>query len=192
MNTILSCPADCTTALQLPAIGAEQDCTNYNQSLSQISDLYIRPDGAPDIFATWATVPTYVAASVDNTVTDNSKTKWITGIGSVPPAEKEVTIYPKRKSKVTNRTYTLTLRVLNMTDTQREFCRRLQCGWTGFTFYYGDVSDYVYGVTGGLKPKSVDCDLPLEGEDTSKAYATITIVWEANGDPDRKVNPHAS
>ena len=38
---------------------------------------------------------------------------------------------------------------------------------------------------------SVDCDfISGEGRD-DKAYATITITWEADGDPDRGVSPFA-
>lgn len=189
INTFLSCPADCDTELLLPAISAEQDCTNYDQPKSQVSDLFIRPTGAPDIFGSWSTTPTYVADSVDNTVTDNSASKWIVGIGNVAVPEKEVAQYPKGKTKTRLRLYTLRIRTLN--PAMYDFCRKLQCGATDFTFYYADRADYVFGKTGGISPKSVDVDMPKEGDETSTFFAEIIITWEADGDPERRVNPYS-
>jgi hypothetical protein len=191
MNNLIACPADCATELLLPAILAEQDCTNYDQYYSQVSDLYIIPDGAADIFASWSTTPTLVSGAIDNTVADNSKAKWLVGIGSVPPSEKISTIYPKGKTRITKRTYTLTFKVLNMSAAQREFLRKLQCGSTDFAFYYGDRADFVYGKAAGLLPKSIDVDMPQEGDEDSRQYANIIITWEANGDAERRTNPAA-
>lgn len=191
MNNLLSCPADCDIELSYPAISAEQDCTNYDQYLSQISDLYIIPDGAPDIFASWSTTPTLVSGSIDNTVTDNSKAKWLVGIGFVTVPEKINTQYPKGKMKVTKRTYTMSFKVLNTSAAQRELLRKFQCGSTDFTFYYGDRADFAFGKSGGLVPKSIDADLPQEGDEDSKQYGTITITWEANADAERRINPAA-
>lgn len=192
MNNLLSCPADCDTDLLLPAITEEQDCTNYEQYNSQISDLYIIPNAASDIFASWSSTPTLVSGAIDNANTDNTKAKWVVGIGNVPPPEKETTPYPKKKSKVSNRIFTLELRVPNMTTAQREFLRKFQCGWTGFTFYYADLSGFVYGKAGGLAPKEIDVDFPAEGDNASKQYAIVRLVWEADADPERRTNPHAS
>jgi len=191
INELLTCPADCDTALLLPALPEEQDCTNYEILKSQVSDLFIRPTGAPDIFASWATTPTYVADSVDNTVTDNSKTKWLVGIGSVAIPEKETVQYPKGKTKTKTRIYTLNFKVMNMDATTREFCRKLQCGSTDFSFYYGDRSDFAYGKAGGLTPKSIDVDMPQEGDENSSLFANIIITWEADADAERKTNPYA-
>ena len=87
-NLLTGCPAGCDDGLLLTAIPEDQDCTSYTLGRSQVSDLYIRPTGAPDIFASWATTPTYVASSVDNTVEDNSKTKWLLASAALP--------FPKR------------------------------------------------------------------------------------------------
>lgn len=193
VNTFFtSCPADCDDDLLLPAIPADQSCTNYEQTRSQVRYLYIRPDGAPDIFASWSTTPTYVAASVDNTVTDNSKTKYLEGIGGIAVPEKTVLEYPGRKKRTGDRTYTLSFRILNLTDDQYEFLIAMQaCGWTDFTFYYADLSDYVYGKSGGIVPESVDVDFPKGDGNDDRNYAVMTLTWVATGDPERRVNPHA-
>jgi hypothetical protein len=188
INNLINCPA-CDDVFALPAIDVDQDCTSFDMFEGEVQYLYIRPTGAPDIFASWATTPTYVADSVDNSVADNTKTKWLSGIGSIPAPEKEVTAYPGLKTRVSKRTSTLTFRVLNMTDAQREFLRTLQCGNTDFTFYVGTVSDHVFGKAGGMVPKSSDANLPLESG--AKQYGEIIITFEANADMQRRVNPHA-
>jgi hypothetical protein len=190
-NSLITCPADCDDDLLLPAIPENQDCTSYDQTLSQLSDLFIIPDGAADIWATWSTTPTYVADSVDNTVADNSAAHWLVGRGELPAPEKTTVEYPKLKSKTTKRIYTITYTVLNLSATQYEWLRKMQCGWTGFTFYYADLGDWVYGKAGGLSPSFVDVDFPKGGGNGDVNQAIITLRFEANGDPDRRVNPFA-
>lgn len=187
--TILTCPADCDTDLQLPAIPEEQDCTTYAQTLSQISDIYIVPDGAPDPITNWATTPTATALAIDNTVTDNSKSKWIVGQGGVAVPEKVTTEYPKLKSKTDERIYSISFTIKNLVAAQYDFLRQLQCGWTGFKFYYGDLADFIYGVSGGLSPEYVDVDFPKGEANTDKNIAILTLRFRANGDPERRTNP---
>src|SRR5690606_36610825 len=98
--------------------------------------------------------------------------------------------YPKLQRKVTERLYTLTFRVFNLVAAQYNFLRQLQCGDTSFTFYYGDLGGWIYGVEGGLSPTSVDVDFPHGGGNTDKNVAILTITFRANGDPDRFVNPN--
>lgn len=192
--TAITCPDDCSDVNLLPAIVAEQDCTGYEQTLSQVCDLYILPSATDDIFADWATTPTNVTPAsgvgIDNTNTDNTKSKWLVGIGGVAEPEETIDEYPKLQRKVTERLYVLTFRVLNMVQAQYDFLRKLQCGDTSFTFYYGDLGGWVYGIEGGLSPNSVDVDFPHGGGNTDKNQAILTISFRANGDPDRHVNPN--
>ena len=186
--TAITCPDDCTDVNLLPAILADQDCTVYTQSLSQVSDLYIIPSSADDIFTDWSTTAANATGKVDNTATDNSKAHWFVGIGGVADHEPTIDEYPKLQRKVARRAYTLTFRVLNLVQAQYDALRQLQCGWTDFTFYYGDLGEYVYGIEGGLAPDSVDVDFPHGAGNTDKNVAIITITWKANTDPDRHVN----
>ena len=188
--TSISCPDDCADVNLLPAIAADQDCTGYTQTLSQVCDLYIIPSAAPDIFADWDDPGTIaaVADSVDNTVADNTKAHWLVGIGGVAEPEETVAEYPKLQRKVTERLYTLTYRVLNLVAAQYNYLRQLQCGDTGFTFYYSDLGGYTYGIEGGLVPNSVDVDFPHGGGNSDKNVGIITITFRANGDPDRRAN----
>lgn len=190
MNSFLSCPTDCSTPLLLPAIEQVQNCTNYKQAFSQISDLIIVPDGAPDpLDLTGAPDAALVAASIDNMNVDNTKSRHIVGEGGVAAPEKITDEYPKRQSRTVFRTYTLTFNIKNLTDAQYEFLRALQCGWTGFSFYYANVGGHLFGDAGGILPASVDVDFPLaEGRD-DKEIATLTITWDADGDPPRYNKP---
>lgn len=192
--TSITCPDDCGDVNTLPAlIAAAQDCTAYEQTLSQVCDLYILPSDTGDIFDDWATTPTNATpgagVGVDNTNADNTKAKWLVGIGGVADPEETVTEYPKLQRKVTERLYTLTFTVFNLVAAQYNFLRQLQCGDTSFTFYYADLGGWVYGIAGGLAPLSVDVDFPHGGGNTDKNLATITLTWRSNGDPDRHVNP---
>jgi hypothetical protein len=190
INQFLECPEDCEEGLLYGPIDEDQDCIDYAQELSEVSDLYMIPTGAPDMFAAFATTPTYVADSIDNTVSDNSAGKWLVGIGEVPAADKVQTPYPKGKQKTTERTYALTFTVFNMSDLQYTFLQQVQCGGTGFTFYFADLGDSVYGKQGGIEPSFVDVDFPKASGQTRRAV--ITLQWKAKGDPFRKINPFAA
>jgi hypothetical protein len=188
-NAFITLPDDCTDDFFLPAMTADQNCTSYVQGLSQICDIWIVPDEATDIFANFATTPTYVSGSVDNTVTDNSKAKHFVVIGELPASEKTVTPYPKLKEKTTNRVFTPSLRVLNLSDGNYATLQKMQGGWTGFTFYYADLAGYVYGKQGGISPKFLDVDLPKGGGNTDVNVGIITLKFDASTDPQRRINP---
>ena len=193
--TAITCPDDCSDVNLLPAIVAEQDCTGYEQTLSQVCDLYILPSATDDIFADWATTPTNVTpdtgVGIDNTNTDNTKSKWLVGIGELPASEKTTTEYPLAKSKTTDRLYTLTFRILNLSAAQYTFLRQLQCGTLGFTFWYGDLGSWLYGLSGGIVPDFVTVTFPKGEGNTDKNVGIIRLSWKADGDPERRVNPLA-
>lgn len=187
--TLTTCPDACDDDFTLPAIAADQSCTSYQQGRSQINRLYIIPAGASDILADWATTPTYVANSIDNTTTDGSKAHYLVGIGELPAPEKTVLDYPDLKRKAESRLYAISFRVLNLNAAEYDHLRKLQCGSTDFTFYYGDLADYIYGISGGLEPEMVDVDFPKGGGNDDRNQAVITLSFRANADPERRTNP---
>lgn len=190
--SLISCPADCATDNVWPAIPVEQDCPSYAQTLSQVSDLIIIPDGAADVFDDWAgdnPTQVYVNDSIDNTIADNIAAHILTGIGGVAEPEGLVLDYPKLQQQVVERTYTLTHRIVNLSNTMYDFLLKMQCGALNFTFYYCDLGGFVYGVDGGLVPYSVDVDMPHGGGNDDRAFADIIITWKAKGDPDRGTTP---
>jgi hypothetical protein len=191
INLLLGCPTDCGTNAPLLPFEVDQLCTDYRVKKSQLSDLFFVPNGAQDPFAAFDSGPaTYVANSIDNTTADGSKAHWLVGKGGKPAAEKEVTVYPHLRKRTTSRTYTISFEVLNLSDTQYNALRKMQCGSTDFTFYYGDVENHLYGKQGGLAPESIDVDFPQGAGDTDKSTAIITLTFMADGDPIRRNNPY--
>lgn len=192
MNTFLTCPADCDTALMLGAIDVNQDCTNYVQKYSQVCDLIIQPDGA-NAPLDWASAPTVtaVANEVDNASTAGTFSKHVIGEGGIAVPEKIIDEYPKRKTKTNFRVYTLTFVVKNLSDDQYDFLRQLQCGSDAFKIWYANVGGHIFGGSTGIDILSIDADFPLsEGRD-DKESATLTITWEADGDAQRGNAPAA-
>lgn len=192
MNTFLACPADCDTALTLGAIDTNQDCTSYAQKYAQISDLIIKPDAA-NAPLNWTGAPTVaaVAGEIDNTNTDGTKSKWLVGEGGIVAPDKVVDEYPKRKTKVNFRTYTLTFNVKNLGDDQYDFLRQLQCGSTDFKIWYANVGGHIFGGANGIDILSIDCDFIYSEDRNAKEIATVTITWESDGDPARGNTPAA-
>jgi hypothetical protein len=192
LNQYLDCPDDCDTSVLLPAISQEQDCTSYPQKDSQVCDLFITPDGAEEPFDwTVPLVPTVVTGAIDNTEALNAKTKRIVGTGGVDAPDEQVQAYPKQQEKVTKRTYTVVFNIHNVDLAHYNFGRALQCGDTGFTFWYANLAGNLYGGENGIRPKSVKAEMPLGAGAEDKEIITVTIVWEADGDPDRTPNPLA-
>ena len=190
-NFLTGCPADCDSDLLLTAIPVEQDCPNYERTLSQISDLVIQPDGATTPFSSWSTTPANVSGAIDNTDETNAKCKWVVGKGGIAAPDKTNTPYPKLKTKTTKRRYRLEFQVFQLTADQYDFCRLLQCGWTSFTFWYADLGAWIYGSATGIAPVFCDCDFSKGNGDSDVNTATIIIEWEADGDPERRVSPLA-
>lgn len=188
------CPTDCDGTVDFPAIEADQDCTTFSLYDSQVSDVWIMPneatEGAP--FSDWISGSFTVTANpsaIDNTVTDNTATKWLVGKGGVAAPDKTVEELPKFKDRISKRAYTLTFQVDNVSDGIYEFGRAVQCGSTAFKFWYANLS-HVFGSADGIEPKSADCDFPLDEGRDGKMRAVFTFTYEATVDPERRTNPY--
>lgn len=188
LNDFLVCPDNCDEEFVFGALPENQDCTDYEMELAEISDVYFIPDGAHDIFAAWATTPTYVANSIDNTATDNTQARRLTVIGTLPAPESENTLYPKGKSKTTKKTFTLEARYFQLAGGGYEFCQKLECGSTAFKFYFADRAGFVYGKAGGIVPSKVDAEF-VKGEGDAKNSYLIRITFEGDATPQRRINP---
>lgn len=176
----VACPTDCS-ALTLPALVVDQDCTAYELIESQVSGVFLVPDDREG--------PTdWTQAAGWTVVLNNSmvgEAKYLVGIGGVAEAEKETVELPKGRDRTVRRDYTLTLRVTNLQDIQYEFLRALQCGDTSFHFWIETTGGHLFGGPVGIRPSSVDADLPLGSERTSLEEGVVTIRWTARTDADR-------
>lgn len=194
VNTFLSCPEDCATAFTFPALTIDQDCTTFDTFYSQVGYLYIIPDGANDpLDWTDPANPAAVSPSeIDNTNADNTKVKMLVVQGELPVPDKTTQELPLRKTRISGRTYTLSLDVPNMTDANREFLRNAQCNPTNYKFYYANVGGNIFGPQGGITPTFTDADLPLGGGRDDFETGTLLITFESSdGDPPRYTNPLA-
>ena len=190
------CPADCSSDFEFPALDTDQNCAGV-PNLSQITDVWIRPINAADDveypFDNWVTSGFTVLANpsaIDNTTTDNSTVKWLTGIGEIPAAEKTVIRVQKFQDVTLKRRYTLTFTIYNLSNLQYEFLRALQCNPTNYTWWYGN-SSHVYGKATGIVPVFTDVDFPLSGGEGDVENAVVTIIFESKTDPERKSNPYS-
>lgn len=184
---LTSCPADCDTDNLLPAIPEVQDCTSYDKPYSELLALYIRPTGATNPLASWATTPTAVAGAIDNTDTTNAKCKMIYGRGQLTTTT-QIEDYPGRKRKVVERGYRLEFNV-DDTINHYDFLRKLQCGSTSFTFWTGDNNDKIFGSAEGVPPELVDINLDRALGRDSRWSGKIILEWTADGDMQMRTNP---
>lgn len=190
--SLITCPTDCATDNVWPAIPVEQDCPSYEQTLAQVCDLIIVPTIATDIWDDWSgdyPTPAFVLGSIDNTVADNTKAHRMTGIGGVAEPESVVLQYPKLQERIDEETYTLTHRIMNMSNTQNDMLDKLECGALNFTFWYLDLGGYVYGYEGGIVPYSVTVQRPHGAGNDDRLFADIIITWKSTMEPDRGVIP---
>lgn len=191
----LTCPDGCDEGLDFGALSVNQNCVEI-PNLSQISDLYIIPDGAVDAFNySPGPDPTLVSGGIDNTVLDNSKTKWLVGKGGM--AEPEETLYngPKGSRAIIKRRYTMEFEVSVKSDDTRDFLRQLECNPKNFIFRFGTVAGYLYGGEEGITPAFTNARLSLGNGDEDYELGIVVLEWETDagaGSAPRHVNPHAS
>ena len=185
----LTCPTGCTTGVQYKAIGADQTCVAVPNK-SQLNNLIITPAGAPAVFD-WSVTPiTYVAASIDNTVTDNSKSKRLVGIGGVAEPDATERDMPNGVIAVTSRKYTVTFKTSVVDQANYDLLRQMQCGDLKFTFQYTNVGGHAFGDTSGISPSKIDVKLPLlDGKDDVEEGIIVLEYETTNGDPRRDTNP---
>lgn len=183
INTFLSCPDNCDDAFLLPGIPQDQDCTNWLPKDSQVGDLFIFPTTAAKP-SDW-TDPATWGGTLNNSDETNTFGKWIVGEGGVEAIQLTVLDLPKKKERVTGRTYLLSFEVEHLTEAMYEFLRVFQCGWTNFTIFYRTVGGRLFGADGGIIPIAVDVDFPLEDGRDDFETAVVGITFEADGTPDR-------
>lgn len=179
--------------LNLGAIPTDQNCLLV-PPLSQVSDLYIQPDGATAPFDWTSGSPAEpMTSGIDNSVTDNSASKWLVGKGGVVAPEETVYTGPKLKKKIVRRLYTLNFEVEVTNDDQRDFLRQLQSGWSEFVFWIGTLGNNLFGDENGITPSFVNAQLPLDPGDEDYEKGTIIIeYYSVKGDPPRYANPLAN
>jgi hypothetical protein len=176
---------DCTTCdieFTFGALDTDQNCVG-NPLLSQVAGLLIIPDGAtPPV--DWTSKTDWEAA-INNAATDNTAGRYIALVGGVDVPDKTITRVAKGVDVLSSRTYTLSAEQFNLSDTNRDFLRKLQCNPTNYKFWFETVDGHIFGGATGISPSFTDVDLPLGAGDTDLEKAVIAIQWRSKCDPDR-------
>jgi len=159
----------------LPAISLCQDEPNYVQRRSEIAAILMLPTGATPP-GSWELLADWVNA-IDNTETDDSKGKYLVGIGSfLPDTQVEVVLSGGRVVENRERTYRLNMAVLNIDDGHTSLCRKLQTNARRFNFWLLTLGDRLIGGPSGMKPQRVNADFVLASGRDSREVWNITFT----------------
>jgi hypothetical protein len=198
LNDFLSCPTDCSSG-NLPAF--QTSFCNAAPKSSEIYALIFEPTDAATLLTPASLVADMAVAAdwtgkIDNSVTDGTKYKYLMGKGSQgDPTDTEIDGV-KNAVVVTDRTRTVTFRILDITsDATYDALRRMQCGDILPRFFILTKGGYIFGDKNvaapdrGIVPDSVKVTFPrAEGKDAIDT-AVLTIVYSGLTDPDRALNP---
>lgn len=188
VNNFCSCPSDCSTSLMLPALPVDPYC-NTRPTQSEVRLALILPVGVtPPVDVTdvgqWEGV-------IANDNVDNTKGKYLVGIGSLEAPEKTVTRVAKGIDVTTQKVYTLSMQITSLPDATYDFLRAFQCNPRDFTFWFYDVHGYLYGGANGISPKLTDVDFVHNSGEESVLSANLNIQFRTPGcDPDRHLVPN--
>jgi len=159
----------------IPAISLCQDEPNYRQRLSEVSAILMLPHGATppgdwELLADWVN-------TIDNTKTDDSKGKYIVGIGSFQlESQVEVSLAGGRLVENRERTYRLNMAVLNIDDGHTAFFRKLQTNARRFNFWALTLGDRLIGGPSGMKPQRVNADFVLASGNNSREVWNLSFT----------------
>jgi len=137
------------------------------------------------------TVVSQWEAVMANDNVDNTKGKYITGIGSLEAPEKTTTKVAKGVDMTVQKNYTLVMEIKSLPDQVYDFLRAFQCNPLNYTFWFYDVHGYLYGGAAGIKPNLTDVDFIHGAGEESVLMANLTIAFKTPGcDPDRDYVPN--
>lgn len=175
LNPFTYLPSTMCDGWALPAIAECQDGTAYRQRRSEIAGLLMLPTGAAGP-GSW-TNPTDWLTVIDNAETDDSKAKYLVGIGSfLPDSLVEVSLSGGRFVENRERTYRLNMAVLNIDDGHTDICRKWQTNARRFSFWLVTVDGRIIGGTEGMRPLRVNADFVLSSGRDSREVWNITFT----------------
>lgn len=175
-NPFTYIPVDICAEMDLPDFQAIQDCSSYPQEKSEVSGLFIVPDGV-SISATFFNLISYWRGLVDNS--DPTKVHYLSGIGSFLPAEKTiVSLAGGRVEENRERRQRLSFNVLNMDSDHILFARQLQRNKKDFRFVLYTVGGRLIGNRFGFRPIFADADIQFASGPDSREFLTLIIDTE--------------
>ena len=149
--------------------------------LSQICGVVILPNGAKSPLD-W-TNKSDIESTIDNTVNNNTRGKWLLGIGEIAEPQEIIAELGRTYIKYARRVYTLVHEVPICDQITYNFLLKLQTNWTGFNFWYYTVGCHFYGKSGGIRPAYVTVTFPKGRGEEDVEIGNVKITWYADGDP---------
>lgn len=164
----------------MPAITSDQNDVRPPK-LSEICGVLILPMGAAPP-TSW-TDASAIEDTSDNTVTDNSKTKWIVGRGELPDPEEVIISMGRDERRIGRRLYALEFEVNVRCDPELSFVRTFQRSYRSFRFWLATRGGRFLGGSRGIFPKFVTASAPYLRDDLERAF--LRFEWFADGSPSR-------
>lgn len=159
----------------LPAISTCQEGAEYVQRRSEVYGLLLLPVGATPP-GSWENIADW-ENTIDNTNTDDTKGKYMVGIGSfLPQSTVEMSLSGGRFVENRERFYALNMAVLNIDDGHTSLCRKLQTNARRFDIWLITVGDRLIGGEYGMRPFRVNADFVLASGANSREVWNITMT----------------
>ena len=173
-NPFTALPSTDCDAWNLPALSTCQEGAAYRRRRSEVGGLLMVPVGATKP-GTW-TNSTDWEGVIDNESTDDTKGKYLVGIGSFTPESLvEVSLSGGRFIENRERTYALNMAVVNIADEHNDFCRKLQTNLRRFDFWLVTVDGRIVGGPNGIRSFRVNADFVLAAGAGSYEVWNITL-----------------
>ena len=176
MSTFNHLPFNVCDNYDIEQFPVQQDCTNYPLRQSQICGVVCLPTGAT-LPSDWTTIEGW-AGVIDNTDTSGTKARYLVGIGSFLPAEKNVvSLAGGRAEYISERRWQLLFDVLNMNDGHLYFGIMLQGGFKSFNVWIETRGGRMIGGPNGMAPFLVDADTPFGRGENDKERLVIDMAF---------------
>lgn len=190
--TEITCPEDGCSGL-FPAY--DFDACSPNIIFGQINKIYLQAADQSGL-TDWEDAMEWGTLIDNSTAYSTTPTviRELDVIGSKPPTEFDEVEVSNNRIFQTPKTFTVNAALDDLSDTNYEAARQLECGGS-FLMWYTDLAGYMYGnetdgCSGILVTILVDHNLP-EGK-KEKQTINYTIKWDASFHPARIVNPIAA
>ena len=173
-NPFVYLPDTLCDDFSLPAFPECQTDTAFAQLRSQVCGIIVAPVGA--------TLPGDVSdldewlGVIDNTNTDGTKARYITGFGSFLPSESVIAeLSGGRLRQVKDRGYRLTFDVVNMDSGHQAFGRKLEGGYRRFDMWLETVGGRIIGGAYGMRPFFTDAVFLFDQDANAREVLRITV-----------------
>lgn len=177
-----TCPETCD--FNLPVVSFD-DC-NPLIAYSEIRRVFIAKKGAAP-FANWLNAAEWLTRLSQTSVVGDDYIRPLTVIGDKPAAADVVKDISNGRKKVIGKDHTLNITIDDVTQSNYEFMRALECGGQ-FRFWYETSGGFIYGGNEGFVANISLNDILNRGVDEIETIAG-PITWRTRFSPERGLSP---